>query len=248
MSCFALAGYLGFAALAEAARIPPYRREFARPCISLPYRSATAPQLPDQLDFVGLGHLGEAYLSLLFFILPRLKQVPRLSLIDKGAFEEPNWATQILIEKESDWIGANKAEYLECRARQWGCVAESRVTELAWGWQARPAGSRVAVLGLDKFEPRRIAMSGGYEWVFDAGLGDSFLQPRISWHSLRADKGLAARVFADDDTPRAAQGGPRSAFLDRLRNTPGGCGILTYESVQASAPSLGLVAAALTWS
>jgi hypothetical protein len=39
-----------------------------------------------------------------------------------------------------------------------------------------------------------------------------------------------------------------AALVERLRNTPGGCGLLIYDQIQASAPCMGLVAAAFLWS
>jgi hypothetical protein len=248
LSCFALAGYLGFAALASAARIPGYREQFAVQQISLPFQQTRISDFPSQrIDFVGLGHLGQAYLALLFFLLPHLSHGPRIQLIDKGSFEDPNWATQILIDKQDLWIGAEKAEYLKQRARSWGLEAESEVKEINWGWRPQRPESGVVILGLDRFEPRRMAIAAGYSWVIDAGLGDSFLRPRISYHSFAANNQIARRIFPDDEAP-VVPTKPGTPFLKRLQNKNGGCGLLTYESTQASAPSMGLVASALTWS
>jgi hypothetical protein len=249
LDCFALAGYLGFAALAAAAGIPPYRLTFATPRISLPSQGPQLPNLPqDGLEFIGLGHLGQAYIALLFFIARATAQMPRIQLLDKDCFESPNWSTQILIEPEKEWIGVAKAEYLRQRAQAWGWDVESDVTKITWGWRRPEAHSAFAVMGLDSLGARQMAIAGGYSWVFDAGLGDSFLRPRISWHSIPASNSLAKQLFPVVDTAKTPRQQPATPFLDRLRDTPGGCGILIYEEIQASAPSLGLVAAAFLWS
>lgn len=242
VACFALSGYLACAALALAVGIPPYRQEFKIP--HLEFQSFQSLETP-RLNFVGLGHLGQAYLALLFFIARRHRSVPEVCLIDKGSFELPNWATQILIELNSKWIGIDKAGYLRQRLESWGWHAEPSVTEINWGW--RPSHLGVGILGLDKFEVRRMAIAAGYSWIFDAGLGDSFLAPRISWHSIPADNVLARQLFPDDNASRIARDA-NTPFLTRLQNTPGGCGFLIYEQTQASAPCMGLVAAAFLWS
>jgi hypothetical protein len=248
LDCFALAGYLGFAALAVAAGIPAHRQEFAVPRISLPFEGPELPSLRQPgLEFIGLGHLGQAYIALLFFLAAATRQAPRIQLVDKDFFESPNWSTQILIEPNKEWIGIAKAEYLKHRAQTWGWDVESDVTEITWGWHRPEGHSEFAVMGLDRFDVRRMAIAGGYSWVFDAGLGDSFLWPRISWHSIPADNSLAKLLFPDADAA-AISGQPTTPFLDRLRNTRGGCGLLIYEEIQASAPCLGLVAAAFLWS
>ena len=247
LACFAIAGYLGFAALAHATGIPGYREEFSVPEIVLPCHGLVFPRLPQEgLEFVGLGHLGQAYLALLFF-LAGISQAPRVQLVDKDVFESPNWSTQILIEAQDEWIGVPKAEYLKERARTWGWHVESDVAEVKWGWQRFGRNSEFAVLGLDRFEVRRMAIAGGYSWIFDAGLGDSFLHPRVSWHSIPADSTLAKRLFPQTE-PASSPQLPAAPFIDGLRDTPGGCGLLTYEGIQASAPSLGLVASAFLWS
>lgn len=242
VACFALSGYLACAALALAVGIPPYRQDFA--IKHLEFQSFQGLEIP-RLNFVGLGHLGQAYLALLFFLARRHRWVPEVCLIDKGCFELPNWSTQILVELNSKWIGIDKAEYLQQRLQSWGWHVESSVTEINWGW--RPSHPGVGILGLDKFEVRRIAIAAGHSWIFDAGLGDSFLAPRISWHSIPADNALARRLFPDDDAPRIARDAT-TPFLTKLQDTPGGCGFLIYEQTQASAPCMGLVAAAFLWS
>ncbi len=89
-----------------------------------------------------------------------------------------------------------------------------------------------------------MATAAGFEWIIEAGIGDSFARPRITWHSLPGDLGLARRMFS---APSVRQTSPRAQtpFFEELQRTPGQCGLLTFESVRASAPSLGLVAAAL---
>ncbi|MGO8735023.1 MAG: hypothetical protein ACLQVM_19775 [Terriglobia bacterium] len=213
LGCFALAGYLAFAALALAAEIPAYREEFAIPHMSLPSQSIELPNLPEcGLDFIGLGHLGQAYIALLFFLAPEISRRPRIHLLDKDFFEDGNWSTQILIETQREWLGIAKAEYLRRRALGWGWDAESEVKEITWGWHRSERHSELALMGLDEFDVRRMVIAGGYSWLFDAGLGDSFLRPRISWHSIPANNALGQALFPDNDASVSMRRQPTSVL------------------------------------
>lgn len=69
-TCFAVAGYLGFAVLAARAGIPAHRQHLAHREYSLRIPDNHTFALPENgISFVGLGHLGNAYLALLFFSL-----------------------------------------------------------------------------------------------------------------------------------------------------------------------------------
>jgi hypothetical protein len=242
VSCFALAGYLGFAALARAVRIPPYREAYRTDNLEVPLTSAIPPGALS-LSMVGLGHLGQAYLALLHFTCRNI--APTIVLTDKDSFEPPNRATQILLEDHFRWNGVSKHEYLEHLVQQWGWQVQGRRSTLEWGWK-RPIGDpTIALLGLDNLDVRRIAIAAGYEWIIDAGLGASFLQPRVSWHALPRDNTLARSLFAEG--PHAQQ--PLdvlegTALKQELSETPGQCGWLTFQSITAAAPSMGLVGAA----
>ena len=246
--CFALAGYLGFAALASACGIPAHREDFTVPELALSLPDNAPFALPEgTLEFVGLGHLGHAYLALLFFLERYIVRIPRIRLVDKDVFELPNWPTQILIETQTEWVGVSKADYLERRLRTWGWNALGEVQKVNWGWQRLGSDSEVVIMGLDRFEVRRMTMAGGYSWVFEAGLGDSFLTPRVSWHSIPASPELGKRLFSEKENQTTPMRQKTTPFIERLRETPGGCGFLTYQGTQASAPSLGLVGSAFLW-
>jgi len=242
VSCFALAGYLGFAALARAVGIPPYRESFRTDYLHLPLAFAIPPG-PLNLSVIGLGHLGQAYLALLYFVFQNI--APTVVLIDRDSFEPPNRATQILLEDPFCWNGVPKHEYLERLVQQWGWHVRGRGTTLEWGWR-RPTGDpTLTLLGLDDLDVRRMAIAAGYEWIIDAGLGASFLQPRISWHALPPDSSLARSLFTARHQAQqrldALEGTP---LKQELSKTPGECGWLTFQSITAAAPSMGLAGAA----
>jgi hypothetical protein len=173
------------------------------------------------LAFLGLGHLGQAYLSLLYFQRRRVAIPAKITLLDGGTFEDGNWHTQVLIEEDSKWLGVPKATYLSERLIGWGFSPVPDQVTLSWGWRARSARSLTAILGFDNFPARRIAAAAGYSWLIEAGLGDSFLQPRLTWHSIPSDSRLASRLFPDREDLEPAR--PRNAFEDDLRSRSG-CG------------------------
>ncbi|MBZ5497778.1 MAG: hypothetical protein LAP85_15350 [Acidobacteriia bacterium] len=248
IACFALAGYLGFAALATTVRIPPFRKDLAIRFLELPFSHGRPWNLPqDGLTLVGLGQLGQAYLSLLYFLAQNKGETPAIMLLDKGSFEHPNYSTQILLEDGDAWEGREKAKLLATKAQGWRWRVEGEVTELKWNWK-RPANHpRLAVLGLDDFDVRRMAVAAGYEWLIEAGLGTSFLAPRLSWHSLSPEPMLARKLFVAGQGSDTTAPLKNTAFVRHLKETPGGCGWVTFQNVQASAPALGLVAAAYVW-
>jgi hypothetical protein len=243
VTCFALAGYLGFAALARAIGIPAYREAYRTNILKLPLISPVAVG-SFAVSMIGLGQLGQAYLALLYFLVQREKGRPTVVLVDKDSFELPNRHTQILLEENSDWNGVPKHDYLERLVRGWGWQVRGKEATLDWGWH-RPTGDPgLLILGLDDLEIRRVAIAAGYEWIIDAGLGASFLEPRLSWHALPPNNTLARSLFA---RPRRSTS---LEFLDgtplhrRLAGTPGQCGWLTFQNITAAAPSMGLAGAA----
>jgi hypothetical protein len=242
-ACVAIAGYLGFAALALAANVPPFRDDIALHSMDLPLSEQKSAPKCSGLAFLGLGHLGQAFLSLLYFRARRGLDPGRIFLLDGGNFEVGNWNTQILVEADSHWIGASKAEYLEQRLRSWGFEVSAETFRIGWSWKADVDGPKVAVLGFDNFEARRIAMAAGYSWLIEAGLGDSFVRPKFTWHSIPPDRELAKRLFSDEPSQQRASG----RFRNELESKPG-CGHLHFDQVQASAPSMGLVASSFAWS
>jgi len=240
---FALAGYLGFAALATQAGIPPFRADLCVDCLELgPLPDA---QLPDDgLAVLGLGHLGQAYLALLYFLRRNMHGALRLHVLDKDAFGPENRATQILFDDDS-MAGQGKAHALATKFQRSGWTVEAHQAELTWE-STRSAGEpRVALLGFDNHDARRMALAAGYDWVVDAGLRDSFTEPIVTWHSVPGG-GAHVNMFPRSPAAREALA-LTGAFFEELRATPGGCGWLTFEAVTASAPSMGLAAAAYVW-
>lgn len=243
-SCFALAGYLGFAALAHAVGVPPFRKDLAIGHLTLPMPEIV-PRFGDVgLTFWGLGHLGNAYLSLLFFQRNEVGFQGSVVLLDGGYLEDGNWHTHALVEKDSDWLGKSKADYLSKRVETWGISPIRDQLTIDWGWTRPPSHPHIVLLGFDNFPARRMAAAAGYSWLVESGLGDSFVEPKLTWHSIPGHAGLGKLLFPDrEEAPKSPSTG---TFASTLKSKPG-CGHFDYEQVHASAPSMGLVASAFVW-
>jgi hypothetical protein len=244
IACFGLAGYLGFASLARTIGIPTYRTEYCTNRLNLPARTPDGDVPHVSISMIGLGQLGQAYLALLYFLTRSAKAAPSVVLIDKDFFELPNRHTQVLLNESEDWNGCRKTDYLERHVKRWGWEVKGLTTELTWSWK-RPAGDPgLAMLGLDDLDVRRMAIAAGYDWIIDAGLGTSFVQPRLSWHSLPPDNTLARTIFSVPQRAVSLDFLEGTPLHRQLVETPGQCGWVTFQGVTAAAPSMGIAAAA----
>jgi hypothetical protein len=245
IGCFALAGYLGFAALARAVGISSFADEYIGTILELPFDANTSTKLPiDEIAFLGLGQLGQAYLALFFFLMLKWQAAPRVFLLDKDRFEEPNEATQMLLESGKLWCGSEKSEYLGNLVRKWGAEVTARNATLDWTFKRGKDIPNVALLGFDNLETRRIAINGGFDWIVEGGIGTSLTKPRITWHSFLPTKELGRRLFTESTENRDF---PEKEVFETLKRTPGQCGWFSFKNVDASAPAMGLTAAAYVW-
>jgi len=239
VSCAALAGYLGFSALAHAAGIPAFHGWLAKPRLDLPF-SQSADLNFDELAVLGLGQVGQAFLSILFFTAGETRS--HLHLLDRDIFDDENHFTQILLsDNTKSWVGEDKSEHIAKVCGPWGFTTTHEKTELDWGWKNTFQNNAIGFLGFDNMDARRMGVEGRFRWLVECGVSTDFCRPRLSWHSLPPDREIAKRFFSEDGQPEAQR---ESDFARSLANTPGGCGKVIFESIQASAPSLGILAAA----
>jgi hypothetical protein len=191
-----------------------------------------------------LGQLGQAYLALLYF-LDRHPKYPVL-LVDYDKFELVNRSSQILLDHTRVWEGKYKATFLEAKLSGLGWNVKAEIVKLAWGWPRPTYHPGLALLGLDNFDARRLVASLGYEWIFEAGVGTSFIHPKVTWHSFPA-RGNFPHIFPSDEGKVLGEEPATPFERDLNENTPEGCGWVIFNRISASAPSMGLVASAYTW-
>lgn len=250
ISAFALAGYLSFALLASAAGFPPHKERFCQATLEMdPINLSSLDLGNDELAILGLGHLGNAYLGLLYFIAQQNGNCPGLLLLDRGKdggkLEKANWKTHVLLDENPSWEGSLKTDVFStlCNALRLPVIADTQT--LQWGWKKPNYHPHIALMGFDSFETRRIAIAGGYEWLVDAGIGLRFDSPRITWHSLPPDKELGKRLFDEGITAGSSEiptDSPLARSLDDPRNP---CGwVRSFQGISAAAPAMGIVTAA----
>ena len=239
VSACALAGYLGFAALAKAASIPPFHENWKYSSLSLPF-DPHRNLIPESIAVLGIGQIGQAFLALNYFLFE--SRLPTVHIVDKDLFEEENYRTQILLsDTPRAWVDERKIDYISNICRSWGWSVTKEHTEINWGWKSPLGPEAVAFLGFDNMTARRVGVEGGFRWLIECGVGTDFCKPRVSWHSLPPDRELAKALFAERVTANATVD---SEFMKALADTPGGCGKVIFDNIQASAPSLGSIAAA----
>jgi hypothetical protein len=243
LACCALAGYLGFAVLATAVGIPGFHETWKMPSLTLRTASGS-PQLPKELVVLGTGQIGQAFLSLAFFVYGN--NPPLLHLVDRDICEPPNYRSQLLLSEPSErWDGRPKVDVIADLCHLWSWTVTRERTNISWGW-VNPLGQEaIAFLGFDNMESRRVGVEAGFGRLVECGVGTDFLQPRVSWHSLPPDRELAMQFF--NERPRATREAVASEFLAKLNETPGQCGRVTFENIDASAPCLGALGAAFAW-
>ena len=118
----ALAGYLGFSALAQACGVPPFHAQWRASRLLLPFDGRRHVAPPD-FSVLGTGQVGQAFLALAFFLAAHGDK-PSVHLLDKDPFEEPNLRTQVLLTHDlQSWLGHAKVDYLAELCRIWGWTA-----------------------------------------------------------------------------------------------------------------------------
>lgn len=249
IECFLLAGYLGFAALAAMVGIPEYRVELAHRQLTVGYDVALLKQrIADIPGYtcVGLGQLGQAYLALLYFLREGKMTGLRLALIDRQAFEDDNGRTQILLVEDASWRNRDKHQYIAEVSDGWGANVAPRKHEIQWGWKKSVDDPGFALVGLDDLEVRRMVMAAGFDRLLEAGVGTDLLRPRVSWHAVPGNPTLGRRLFPDANPKKDIV--VNGDWVGALKQTPGECGWVRFRDISATAPCMGVAAAAFAMS
>lgn len=248
IECFLVAGYLGFAVLAKLVGVPEYRREYRTSRLtvnydaSLLYRNLIANR---SYCCIGLGQLGQAFLSLLFFLHSGDMHGLTFHLIDKDEFEKENRRTQILLTDSENWFNRPKVDYIAEVLERWGANPKPDKQEITWDWKRQNDFPRVALVGLHDFETRRMVSAASFQRLFEAGVGTDLLRPRVSWHAYPGSVELGKKFFSDPGVCPQQSHYETAAWAEQLKQTSGQCGWIRFRGVSATAPCLGLAASAL---
>lgn len=248
IECFLVAGYLGFSVLAKLVGVPEYRHEYRTSRLSVNYdASILRRNLGTNRSYccMGLGQLGQAFLSLLFFLHSGDMHGLTFLLIDKDEFEKENRRTQILLTDDENWLNRPKVDYVADVLERWGANAKPNKQEITWDWRRENNFPDIGLVGLHDFEARRMVSAAGFQRLFEAGVGTDLLRPRISWHAYPGSVELGRKFFSDPVVRPQHAHYDTAAWAEQLKQTPGQCGWARFRGVSATAPCLGLAASAL---
>ena len=169
-----------------------------------------------------------------------------LHIVDRDRCEAPNYRSQLLLSEPTEkWNDRPKADVIAEVCGKWLLNVTREKTDISWGWRNPLGRQAIAFLGFDNMEARRVGVEAGFARLIECGVGTDFLQPRVSWHSLPPNRDLAMQFFSEG--PPRTREAVDSEFLTKLNETPGQCGRVTFENVDASAPCLGALGAAFAW-
>jgi hypothetical protein len=245
IECFLLAGYLGFQVLAALAEIPADRADFAKRSLKVEYDYQVLEaklRQPAGFTFIGMGQVGQAFLALLWFLLKGDFGGRPLAIIDDDRFIDKNGRTQILLVQGEGWLNEEKAMYVCGLAERWNASAKPLPGRIDFSWR-RESNPALAFLGTHDFESRRMACIAGFDEIIECGVGTDMMAPRISWTSAKGNTKAAKALFKDrSSAPLAPIAG--AAWIDELKSQPGECGWVQFQGVSATAPCLGITAAA----
>lgn len=180
--------------------------------------------LPLKLWILGLGHLGQAYLWSLGLLLgPRNKKIEVL-LQDFDVVKEANFGTGLLSERS--FIGEKKtrvcAQWLEQRE------IETRIIEQRFNAHTRRDSDdpRIALCGFDKAESRKFLEDAGFDFIVEAGLGDSIDNfDNFLMHTFPNEAIKAKTFWAETNSSSDVDAKLKERFLKEVGQI-NGCGIL----------------------
>jgi hypothetical protein len=203
--------------------------------------------LPTQLWLIGLGNLGQAYLWSLTH-LPYPTQVSvRLFLQDDQFVERENWGTSILVQRGR--YGLLKTRLAEDWATRRGFEIrriDRRVDEHFFRLPQEPG---IALAGLDTMGGRRLLGLRGFEFVIDAGLGETVEDYRkFRINVFNSEENPAAHfIDVEDRTAKTVQDLMQLPSYIELAQSmnDGGCGAAMLAGSSVAVPFVSAVAGAI---
>ncbi|WP_269304728.1 hypothetical protein [Aeromicrobium sp. HA] len=205
--------------------------------------------LPKSAWMVGLGHLGQGY-AWCWRLLPYLDPSQcELLLQDFDKVNVANRSTGMFVKPEH--LGLMKSRVVASALE--GAGFKTRIVErrLLPETLRHPNEPELALLGVDKLEPRRLISNIGWAFAVDVGLGAGPVDftgisihtfpSRTSSHDLAAWQGHGS-------TNRAAHAQQQDAYRNAEAAGADGCGLVQLAETAVAAPFVGVVAACLALS
>jgi hypothetical protein len=204
--------------------------------------------LPTNLWFIGLGNLGQAFLwSLTLLPYPKPEEVLLLFQDDQCIGKE-NWGTSVLVKRGC--YGKLKTRIAEDWATQRGFRVRRIDRRLDASLFRNPSEPGIALAGLDRMPVRRLLGGRGFEYVIDAGLGETvtdYRKFRVNTFDSNANPG---NHFADveDGTAQVVHDLMQLPAYKQLAESrgDGGCGAATLAGTSVAVPFVSAFVGALS--
>lgn len=207
---------------------------------------ATGPatfDVPDKLWFLGLGHLGQAFVWSLCLLGAR---GGRAVAQDNQTVGEENEATSLLVLSTD--LGAKKARV----AARWleSCGWKTDIIERRHHGdiQMTQEDPPYLLCGLDRLQPRLAMARQGFEFMLDAGLG----------HGAHDFEGIQIRIIAKgqsieglwNETVQPQDDAPFAKLMEKepyteLETRIGRCGVVSFAEASTAVPFVGAATGAL---
>lgn len=183
--------------------------------------------LPAAAWIVGLGHLGQAF-AWCWRLLPYANRAQCvLFLQDFDKVNSANRSTGVLVRQDS--IGQLKTRVVAAVLEDAGFDTRLVERRLASGARRLPAEPVLALLGMDKVEPRRLISDVGWEFAVDVGLGAGPLDfTGINVHTFPA-AGVSGTLQAwqrRESDRRSTSAMSQRAYRDAKRAGADPCGLV----------------------
>jgi len=198
--------------------------------------------LPEDLWLIGLGNLGQATLWTLGMLPYRDTGSVHLMLQDGDISGLENMETQVLTQP--GWVGNVKARMTAQWAEQRGF--RTKICERRFAADTRPQQGepRLALVGVDNVETRRLAAHADFDLILDAGLGAT--SPEIfdlRLHGFPGRRDAAAAWPAVANAASVAPGREHQKLINDGRLSI--CGSAEIAGRQVATPFTAMAAAAI---
>jgi hypothetical protein len=198
--------------------------------------------LPSRVWFLGLGHLGQAYLWALGLLPYAEPAGVEIVLQDTDIITPSTESTSVL--SHADLIGQKKTRAMASWAERRGFLASIQERRFGLGFTRQDEEPAIALCGLDNALGRRALDNSGFQFVVEAGLGRGYQDFRtLRLHTLPASR-TAAQIWPHVPEPiRTAEPAAymklvKDGVLDR-------CGMTLLADKAVGAPFVGAVAGSL---
>jgi len=201
--------------------------------------------VPDKVWFIGLGHLGQAFVWNLC-LLPGTGE--RIAILqDDQCVSEENEATSLLVRPGTIDMCKRKtrlaAPWLERASWSTQLIERRHLGDIALTEDDPP----YLLSGLDRLKPRLVLAKHGFPFMLDVGIGHGAGNfEGIQFRSIAKGQSLSG-IWADEDASQeetSRRNLTRPAYVE-LEKQVGQCGILGFAEASVAVPFVGAAAGAL---